>query len=102
MPKTFCRPPTSVTPIQCFPPNDPPKEYGHHENPFRVPAAIVASVVLAFVGPGFGAERAGGFDPITEKSIDSIFAPWDNTRSPGCAIAISRRMPETDRAGADE
>jgi CubicO group peptidase (beta-lactamase class C family) len=54
-------------------------------------AAIVASVVLAFVGPGFGAERAGGFDPITEKSIDSIFAPWDNTRSPGCAIAISRQ-----------
>lgn len=36
------------------------------------------------------AESDGALSPAMIKQIDAVFAPWDNTRSPGCALAVSR------------
>jgi CubicO group peptidase (beta-lactamase class C family) len=36
------------------------------------------------------AQRAALATPDMARQIDAVFAPWDNTRSPGCAIGVSR------------
>lgn len=34
--------------------------------------------------------KPAALDPSVVKQIDAVFAPWDNTRSPGAVIAVSR------------
>ena len=40
--------------------------------------------------PTHAAVSGGALDPAVVKEIDAVFAKWDNTRSPGCAVAVSR------------
>ena len=37
------------------------------------------------------AQSAPAISPTVAQRIDALFAPWDNTRSPGCALGVSQR-----------
>jgi CubicO group peptidase (beta-lactamase class C family) len=57
-------------------------------------ARLAAGAALAFVCSAHLAAAPAGptalLDAATIKRIDAVFAPWDNTRSPGAVVAISR------------
>jgi CubicO group peptidase (beta-lactamase class C family) len=53
--------------------------------------AIAMSAILAVVQPApIRAEPTAPLDADTRRRIDAVFATWDSTASPGCALGISR------------
>ncbi len=60
---------------------------------FRARFAAGAALALAFVSSHLLGASSGPEAPLAPdviQRIDAVFAPWDNTRSPGAVIAVSR------------
>jgi len=56
----------------------------------RIPLLIAALVFIWGLQSDPTAQRAALATPDMARQIDAVFAPWDNTRSPGCAIGVIR------------
>ena len=55
--------------------------------------AVLAAAVIAWpptTGAQPGPPSRPSLDPDVLRRIDAVFAPWDSTTSPGCALGVSR------------
>jgi CubicO group peptidase (beta-lactamase class C family) len=52
-------------------------------------AACALAISVALAAPQGHAPTAG-LDAETSRRVDAVFAPWDSTTSPGCALGVSR------------
>ena len=51
---------------------------------------ISAFVLVLGIRSHLGAQRGPAITPEMAQRIDALFAQWDNTRSPGCALGVSQ------------
>lgn len=56
----------------------------------QIPLLIAAFVLVLGLQTHSWAQPAAPITPETAQRIDAVFAPWDNTRSPGCALGVSQ------------
>ena len=57
----------------------------------RLPLFVSAFILLLGVQNQSLAQSVAPITAETARRIDALFAAWDNTRSPGCALGVSRK-----------